>query len=293
MKVHYQEQMPMYVVGQLDADERAALEKHLVGCPACQAELSFWRELAAGISASNASMPAPTDLAERAIKRIHAPSPLLQAFLSGFSLLRAQVYLVRVEMWPASAAVMALGVIVALLSRHISVITVIAPLMAAASLATIYGPQNDPANELTLSTPISPWKILLARMILVSGFDLLLTMSASLTLLAIVPAELLGTLVLAWLGPLTFLSTLALLLSMWIGTNNAITLSYGLWIAQYIWPPQILESMAIARIWEGFLTSYRQFWQSPILLFPLALVIVCLALLSTQRDGQSFSQRLA
>lgn len=290
--IHYQEQMPLYVAGQLGADERAALERHLVNCPNCQAELDFWRTLAAEISLSNASMPAPAGLADRAIKRIHAPSPLLRALLSGFSLLRAQAYLVRGEMWPASAAVMALGVIVALLSRHTAVITFIAPLIAAASLATLYGPQNDPAGELTWSTPLSPWKILLARLTLVSGYDLLLALFASLLLLAFVPAELLGTLVLSWLGPLTLLSALALLLSMWIGTSNAVTLSYGLWIAQYIWPPQMLENTVLARIWEGFLAGYRQFWQSPLLLLPLALVIVCLALLSTRFDGQSLSERL-
>jgi hypothetical protein len=292
MNTHYQEQMPLYVAGRLNADEQSKLEEHLVGCSACRAELSFWRELATGISASNASIPAPAGLAERATRRIHAPSPFWRSFLSSFSLLRAQAYLVRSEMWPASAAIMALGVIVALLSRRTGVITFIAPLMAAANLATLYGPQNDPAGELTRATPASAWKILLARLTLVSGYDLLLTLSASLVLLAIIPVDLLGALVLAWLGPLTFLSALALLLSMWIGTSNAITLSYGLWIAQYIWPPQMLGRASSVQIWEAFLIGYRQFWQSPALLL-LALAVACLALLSTRRADQTFSQRLA
>lgn len=293
MNAHYQEQMPLYVADQLDADERARLEQHLPGCPDCRAELGFWRELAAEISASNASTPAPINLAERAIERIHAPSPIRRALLSGFNLLCAQAYLVKSEMWPVSAAVMALGVIVALLSRQTGLITFIAPLVAAASLASLYGPQNDPASELTLATPASPWKILLARLTLVCGYDLLLALFASLILLAIVPIDLLGTLILSWLGPLTFLSALALLLSMWIGTSNAVTLSYGLWIAQYIWPPKVLESSPVVLLWETFLVGYQQLWQSPVLLLTLALVAVCLALLSTRRPEQPFSQYLA
>lgn len=292
MSAHYQEQMPLYVAGQLDADERAVLERHLVDCTDCQAELSFWRELAAGIGTSNASTPAPAGLAERAVRRLHAPPCLWRTFRSGFSLLHAQIYLVRSEMWPASAAVMALGVIVALLSRHIDFVTFIAPLVAAASLATIYGPQNDPVGELTLATSTSPWKILLARLTLVSGYDLLLALSASLILLTIIPADLLGMLILAWLGPLTFLSALALLLSMWIGTSNAVTLTYGLWVAQYIWPPRVLGDAVTVQIWEAFLAGYQKFWQSPVLLLPLALLVVCLALLSTRRTEQSLSQYL-
>jgi hypothetical protein len=293
MNIHYQEQIPLYVAGQLNADERVILEQHLAGCPDCRAKLSFWRELAAGIAASSASMSAPADLADRAIKRIHTPSRLRRTLLSSFSLLRAQAYLVKGEMWPSSAAIMALGVIVAVLSRRTGVITFIAPLIAAASLATLYGPENDPASELTLSTPVSPWRILLARLTLVSGYDLLLTLSSSIFLLAIIPAELFGTLILAWLGPLTFLSALALLLSMWIGASNAITLSYGLWVAQYIWPPEMLENTVTARIWESFLVSYQQFWQSPFLLMSLALVVVCLSLLSTRRVEQPYSPYLA
>jgi hypothetical protein len=196
-------------------------------------------------------------------------------------------------MWPVSAAVMALGVIVALISKHTIILAVIAPLMAAASMASISGPQNDPASELTLSTSTSPWKILLARLALVSGYDLLLALSASLFLLAIIPAELFGMLILAWLGPLTFLSALALLLSMWIGTNNAVTLTYGLWLAQFIWPPKMLGSSSVTLIWETFLTGYQQFWQSPALLLLLALAVVCMALLSTRRAEPMYTPYMA
>jgi ABC-type transport system involved in multi-copper enzyme maturation permease subunit len=98
------------------------------------------------------------------------------------------------KMWPASAGIMALGIITVLLSKETAFLTFITPLVAAASLAAIYGPQNDPASELTMAAPISPWKILLARLTLVSGYNLLLALVSSVVLLAVIPVGLLGTL---------------------------------------------------------------------------------------------------
>ncbi len=293
MNDHYIEEIPLYVAGELSLEEKMALESHLPGCSICQAELDFWRDLATGIHASNAHLSAPLDLPERALACIHAPSPLRKNFLRAFNLLRSQAYLVKYEMWPALAAVMALGVVIALIAKQSSILTFLAPLAAAASLAAIYGPQNDPACELTLAIPLSPWKILLARLTLVSGYNLLLALAASLALLPILSPKLLGTLILAWLGPLTFLSALALLLSLWIGTNNAITLSYGLWILQYIRPPQLPQSWPVVQAWDTFLNGYRQFWQTPALLLPLALAVIGLALLSTRYSEDTLTQNIA
>ena len=292
MIAHDRERMPLYAAGLLAADEQAELEKHLAECADCRAELAFWRDLAGGIAASNASVAAPAGLAERTIQRLHAPSPFQRTFLRTFGLLRAQAYLVKREMWPASAVVMALGLIVALIIDQARVITFIAPLVAAACLAAIYGPENDPASELALATPTSPWKILLARLTLVSGYNLLLTLIASLALLVIIPAELLGSIILAWLGPLTFLSALALLLSLWIGTGNAVALSYGLWIVQFVRLPPMRESWVSWSIWEAFLAGYQQFWGSPALLAALAAVVIWLTLLSVQRLEPKLSHQM-
>ena len=49
-----QELLPWFVTGQLDADEHARAEAHLAGCPACQAELKFDRQLGQAID----SLPA-------------------------------------------------------------------------------------------------------------------------------------------------------------------------------------------------------------------------------------------
>lgn len=289
---HYSDQMPLYVAGQLNSAERSELEKHLVECPDCQIELDFWRNLADGIIASDTLVAAPVDLADRALTRIAGESPLGKkffisshiklSFLRASSLLRAQAYLIKREMWPSSAAIMALGVIVALISNHVEIIYFIAPLMAAASLAMLYGPEHDPSYELTLATPTSPWKILLARLTMVSVYNLLLALAATLIMLLIVPPNLLGMIILGWLAPMAFLSALALLLSLWVGTNNAIAIAYTLWIAQYT-PYKSVSGWMISPAWSSIIIAYKQFWQSPGLLFLATILLFSAALWVSNR----------
>ena len=199
MNEHDPDTIVLYAAGQLAADEAAAVESHLPICPECQAALAFWRELGTEINTSSAAVTPPPDLAERALSQINAPSPLKRALQHTAALLRSQLILVRREMWAASAAFMALVIIMAFLSRQTGFLTALAPMLAAATLAAIYGPQNDPASELALATPTSPWKVLLARMSIVSAYNLVLALAASLALLLIIPVDLLGSIILAWL----------------------------------------------------------------------------------------------
>ena len=292
---HYQEQIPLYVAGRLSSEETFELENHLPGCPTCRTELDFWRTLADEITASDTLVIAPVDLADRALMRIRAEgeSGFKGSFFRVFNLLRAQAYLIKREMWPTSAAVMALGVIVALLSNHVEAITFIAPMVAAVSLALLYGPEHDPAHELTMSTPTSSWKLLLARLSVVSAYNLLLALLSSLAMLLIVPPNLLGVITLGWLAPMAFLSALALLLSLWIGTSNAVALAYGLWILQFLQISKILENWGYSSNWDAFMNTYRSFWQSPDLLLALALVLLGAALFSTRYTEHGLTQSLA
>lgn len=303
---HYVDEMPLYAAGQLNQVESAELENHLKECPVCQDELIFWESLSEEIFHEDTKISAPIDLAERVLQRIHngdalpenglisTPSLRLKTgLMSTFSLLQAQRYLIKREIWPASAGIMALGVILALISNHIEAISFIAPMIAAASLATLYGSENDPAHELTLATPISTWKILLARLSIVSAYNLLLSILASLVMLLIVPPNLLGMIVLGWLAPMALLSSLALLLSIWMSTNNAIAIAYGLWILQYLKISKILGSWGYSSNWDEFLIAYQKFWQSPGLLLILSLVLLGIALLSTRYIERGLTQTSA
>ncbi len=279
----YEDWLPLYAAGQLDPFDRLEMELHLNACETCRADLDLWRAVGTEVTASSSEVLAPPGLAERALERVHAPSPFQRAFLRTASLLRAQVYLVRREMWPASAAVMAMGVIVTLLLKK-EVVHFVAPLVAAASLAAIFGPEHDPACELTRATPTSPWKVLLARLTLVHGYNLLLALASSLFLLTILPPALLWTLILGWLGPMTFLSALALLLSLWIGTGNSVAVAYGLWLIQF--PRfEVAFSPSTAAAWTPILEAYRQFWSSPLLLIGLGLLLLIVALWSAGRSA--------
>ena len=286
----YQDLLPLYAADQLSQEERKEIEAHLSTCDICRDDLVFWQDLSVEVTGANEQISAPPYLINRALHKINSPKPRHRVFLKAFNIIRSQIHLVKKEIWPASAAVIGLGLTTALISDQAGILTFIAPLVAAASLATIYGVENDIANELTLSTPTSPWKILLARLVLVSGYNLLLSLAASLVLSSVIPTEFIGTLILSWLGPLTFLSALALVLSLWIGTGNSIVFTYAIWTAQYIRPPLVLENWPLYNLWVDFLERYQSFWQSPTILLCLALIIFCAALLTVQFTEQRFKQ---
>jgi hypothetical protein len=176
-----------------------------------------------------------------------------------------------------------MGVIVTLLLKKVEIVRFVAPLVAAASLAAIFGPEHDPAYELTRATPTSPWKVLLARLTLVHGYNLLLALASSLFLLTILPSTLLWTLILGWLGPMTFLSALALLLSLWIGTSNSVAMAYGLWLIQFPRFELVLSPATAA--WTPILEAYRQFWSSPLLLIGLGFLLLVATLWSAGRSA--------
>ncbi|MBN1315488.1 MAG: zf-HC2 domain-containing protein [Anaerolineales bacterium] len=274
--------LPFYAAGRLDETESEHIQHHLAECAECRAELELWNEVSTVINDTNQEIAAPPALARRALDEINNRSTFPAALLRVWHLLRYQAMLLRSELWTASSAMMAIGVIVALMAKKEAVIQFIAPMIAAACLAVIYGPENDPALELTQSTLTSPWKILLARLTLVSSYNLALTLTSSLVLITIIPQELLQSLILSWLGPLTFLSALALLLSIWFGSSNAVTIVYGLWLAQYIHPVQ-MQIGNTAPALESFFSAYRQFWQNPLPLVILSILCAGLALWSANR----------
>ncbi len=284
--------LPLYVSGVLDRDQHLAVEEHLPTCAECQADLALWKAVSGEIAASDQAVTAPRGLPARALEQIEVPSRLVGMFLHTWQLLRAQAPLARREMWPASAAVMALGVVAALLSKHTEAVYFLAPPVAVASMAGLTGPGHDPAYEIILATPTSPWKVLLARLSVVSGYNLLLSLAATLALLAFVPPALLGTLIMGWLGPLAFLSALALLLSLWLGTSNAVAITYVLWIAQYI-PYQSIQAWMGSPAWGQVNQAYQQFWHSPVLLCLLSIFVVGMSLWSVGRTGFRLPQEAA
>ncbi len=152
-------------------------------------------------------------------------------------LLLAQVRVLRREIWAASALIMLLGFGVALVPNAQAgiVLSLFAPLVAAAGVGFIYGPENDPPHELVLATPTSARLILLARLTVVCGYDTLLALivSAALVGLGLTPDGLIP-LVGSWLGPMLLLSAVSLWLSLTWGSVGGVGTALALWVVKVL-----------------------------------------------------------
>jgi len=238
--------LPWYANGTLDAASQAAVEAHLRDCTCCQRRLAALQALAAGLAARplEATLPDVEGLLARLPAPAVRPAPARTTAFRGRSrktwqrtgaLLCAQARVVRGEIWIASALILALGLLVTGAASRAPSLALVAPLVAAAGVAFLYGPAMDPALEIELAAPVSPRLVLLARLALVFGFDLGLGLAASVALALLRPGVLLWPLVASWLAPMAFLSMLALLLTV-LSNESAMgaAASLVLWIAWHV-----------------------------------------------------------
>ncbi len=210
-----------------------------------------WEALRQAMAASNARLPDPSPLVlPQALARInalssasaqngHSPLTLADGWrvkpLFGLLLLvRRQLQLIGHGIWAASLVVLVTGMILTYLFPYAGgpstyVLALAAPIVAAAGIALIYGPENDPATELECAAPVSPALILLARLALVYGYDLALALATSIALWLLLGDVALWPLVLSWLAPMLFLSALALALSVILNSQTAIIVAFSIW----------------------------------------------------------------
>ena len=284
------ELLPFYAAGSLDKNQEATVETHLADCPQCRADLALWQAVNGEIQQAKRAVQPPADAVERAmhtLKSRRAPRrSLASALHSSALILHRQAPLVRREIWPASLLVLALGFVIAVIIEDAAFFQALAPLVAAACMSVLYGPENDPGLELMLSTPTSPWQVLLARLALVFGYNLALALVASLGLHAILPVQFLGGMILNWLAPMAFLSALALVLSLIIGTGNAVAASSLLWLLR--WPGSLDELPMRSAIFETLLHGYNAFWTNPALLLGLAAGLIGLGVWLVRRGSLGF-----
>ncbi|GAA4470470.1 zf-HC2 domain-containing protein [Phytohabitans houttuyneae] len=221
-----------YATGALDPTEHAEVDTHLAECAQCRADVAAWRVL--GDTSRDPDPPGP-DMVHRVLLRSALsgpPPPTRRPAWFSLALLRAEARLVRPAVPIASALVMALGVVVAATAAGSGgqVLALVAPVVAALGIAGMYGPRRDPAFEVVAATPTAPALILLTRIALVFGYDLVLALAASGVLAALGgDAGGLFALVDAWLGPMALLSALSLVLAVWIGADAAAGVAVVLW----------------------------------------------------------------
>jgi hypothetical protein len=278
------EALPLYASGQLEMPERKLVEAHLEVCSECRMDLALWVAVSRVTKAANRDVAAPGGLAERALALAAGEPSFRGAALRVWTLVRAQAPLVRRELFPASAALMILAVFVAVLAGRVAAFSFLAPLIASASLAVASGRQQDAAAELVLSAPTAAWKVLLARWALVSAYNLMLALAASVAISAVMPTAFLGPVIQGWLGPLTFLSALALVLAMWAGAGTALLVSYTLWMLRWVSPGSVAgpgaESWSLRMSWN------QGFWHNTPLLLVLGAVLTVAALWSAERTAR-------
>lgn len=288
---HVDDLLPAYLNGTLDAPERRRVAGHLELCPVCRAELASWEAVRGATASAFGPLPVPpAEALEKVMERAGerrpvAPATPLAAGLSiSWQLLLGQAPLVGRRIWAASALTMALGCLVALLTATPTAagatLAVFAPVVAAVGVAFIYGPENDPSLEISLSTPTPPRLVLLARLTLVYGYDLALALVAT-GVLAVAKGSLSPwSLISQWIGPLLFLSAFALLLSLLVGPTIASLAAMGLWATKLVASSGYAAGGSLEPAGTGLLEA---FWRTNPVLLPLAALLLALAVLYAPR----------
>lgn len=283
--------LPAYLNGTLNARDGRRVDDHLRACAGCRADLASWKAVQGAVEASQEATPAPSPAvlagALVEIKQGEAGrSPLASRLSLAWQLLLGQLPLVRREIWSASATTMAVGWLVALLVTGPSMagqaFALLAPVVAAVGVAFVYGPENDPSLEVALSTPTGPRNVLLARLVLVYGYDLLLALAATGAFVIVGGDFGLWPLISLWLGPMLFLSALALVVSLLVSPAGAVLVALSLWGLRLL-----ATGPAPVGAEPAWTATVKALWQAEFLLICLAAALLAIALLCAPRVGRT------
>jgi hypothetical protein len=293
------DRLEWFVNRTLPAEERAAVEAHLVQCTACRAEVAELRQSMRNVSVYT---PEPrADLFALIEQRLDiVPSPtswyrfqrLLQVFWFALSvggeLFRAQARLLRRDLFWMPLFIVPLAASVVYLpgiwQRMPGPAALLAALLTALGMAFLYGQGVDPAREIALVTRTSPRLVLGIRCCLVFGYDLLLNCGLVLPILAsqgiVTPAWFLAN----WLAPLCCLSAIALLLSILVNANAAVLVCTLLWGLRLLSVAQAFLIGGTQPLPEApWQQQYEHFWHQGPLLFVIAILAIALAFLVLER----------
>lgn len=286
----------------LSPEERSAVEAHLSGCAACQAEIQVWAELRQAMQSVSVQTPEPrADLFPLIEQRLDLlPAPALRAGLrrllqvcwlalsvAGEHLL-AQTRLIRRDLFWMPLFIVPLVILIIYLpgpwAQASSAAALLAALLTALGMAFLNGQQADPAREIALVTRTSPRLVLGVRCGVVFGYNLLLNCGLVLPLLAwhglVTPAWFL----INWLAPLCCLSAIALLLSVLANATIAVFVCALLWMLRLLSSVQALLLGGAPSLPQTFWQQhYEAFWHQGPLLFAVAGLAVLLAFSLVER----------
>lgn len=291
MSTHPVSLLAAHAAGTAPPEESRVVAAHVADCADCRERLDAWRTIG---DALRVDTPAP-DLVATVLRRAAAePEPVRartglrrHASFAG-QLVLAQVRLIRVSVWLASAFVLGLGVLVAGLGSDVrvtpaqgwpgTVLALVAPIVAAAGIAGVCG--QEP--ELVKATVTSPRVVLLARVALVFAYDLVLALMASLALAGVgVDPPGLGPLIGAWLGPMALLSALCLVIGVGVGTTSALTVTLTLWVLRLLAPGLSTDTRWLLPVKR----AVEALWTTNVVTCTVAVGLLCGALALAGRPG--------
>ncbi len=239
---HIADLLPAYANGKLDPLIAVQVDEHLSHCNTCQAELSTWQVIKETAQYAIASESLPSLSLNQVWANIDAPAqgvaahqwPGPRAISHLWLVLKRQVRVIHKSIWIASTLVALFGLCLTLfvsklapghLYNAASILSLFTTVVAASSIAFIYGSDNDAGFEITLATPTSIRIVMLCRMLLVIGFNFVLSAIAS-AILAFSHGGGIWEVMQLWLGPMLFLSSISLTLTFLIGSAFAVAITF-------------------------------------------------------------------
>lgn len=247
---HIHDLLPAYVNGRLDTTDVERVRVHLARCEACRLELASWKAVHDTVQAVAAATPLPSlnimnqvfakiDAQEiRAQQRQRLSIARIAAHL--WLVFQRQIRLIHKSIWIAVAGVNILMLTLIAFSgpdlrHHLqSVETVLAffsIVTAATGVAFIYQAEQDAGYEIILATPTSIRIIMIFRMVLVIGYNFLLTAITS-GILAFALGGNLWDFAQLWLGPVLLLASISLTVSVTFGSVVGVVASLVIEVLQ-------------------------------------------------------------
>jgi hypothetical protein len=218
------EEIAAWVTGGRPATDLAA---HVRACADCELVAAGWSAVHGGLAMWSAGLPEPEPLSLPAPHRIDLRTRVRQAV----AVVLAQVTVVRQQVWAATALVVGVGCLILIVSREPAgpLFALFAPMGAACGMALIYGRDVDPAYEISRASPVSIRTVLVARLLVVTAYDIAVAFLGTVVVASVQDAAGLWSLLLTWLGPLLLLSALSVLLSVLFRPWLGIAVSLLLW----------------------------------------------------------------
>ncbi|HYT27567.1 MAG TPA: zf-HC2 domain-containing protein [Ktedonobacteraceae bacterium] len=253
---HYDEHildlLPAYLNGRLEITNIERVRAHLARCEVCRLELSSWQAVQGTAQAVVASAPLPSlNIMNQVLAKIDAQEVQAQqrkrrsisrSAAHLWLVFKRQIPLIHKSIWIAAVGVSILMLVLiafsgADLRHHLqnveTVLAFFSTVTAATGIAFIYQAEQDAGYEIILATPTSIRIIMICRMVLVIGFNFLLTAITS----AIIAFTLGGNLwdfVQLWLGPMLLLASISLTVSVTLGSVFGVAASLIIEVLQAI-----------------------------------------------------------